>query len=366
MSLLKQLGSVMSDGFGTVEEVGAGDVSGFMDSGSYSLNALVSGSIYGGFPTNKITGFVGEKSTGKTFFIVRGIKGFQEQYQNGEVIIMDTEFAITSEQLKAQGCDVSRIAWEPVATVEEFRTKVMQVLGIYRESIKDHLKKHKKAPPPQLMFVLDSIGGLSTNKEVEDIKEGNDKRDMTKQQLLKGAFRVITIECGKLNVPILVTGHTYAAIGAYVPTQVVAGGTGMQYAASTILLTSKAYEKEGTVATGSIIRFVTEKSRLTRERQKVESLLRYDGGIDRFYGLLPMAEAAGIFKKVGNKYELPDGRKAFESQILKDPEKFYTKEILDRVDEYCQRRFKYTSGAVNEDEDGVVDPVESEEATISD
>jgi len=163
-----------------------------------------------------------------------------------------------------------------------------------------------------------------------------------------------------------VLGSGLISHNSYVPTQVVAGGTGMQYAASTILLTSKAYEKEGTVATGSIIRFVTEKSRLTRERQKVETLLRYDGGIDRFYGLLPLAEAAGIFKKVGNKYELPDGRKAFESQILKDPEKFYTKEILDLVDEYCQRRFKYTSGAVNDAENGVIDSVESDTKDSSD
>jgi RecA/RadA recombinase len=351
MSLLKAVSSALSDGFGTVADVGAyGDVTGFMDTGSYSLNALISGSLFGGFPTNKITGFAGEKSTGKTFFIIRGIKGFLDIDPENEVLIFDSEAAITRAQLEAQGIDVSRVAVEPVATVEEFRTKALNVLNKYHELIGPHLKKNKfKAPPPKLMLVLDSIGNLSTTKEVTDIASGSDKRDMTKQQLMKGAFRVLTIECGRLNVPMLLTSHVYAAIGAYIPTNTMSGGTGAQYAASTLLFCSKSYDKDDKVTTGSIIKFVTEKSRLTREKQRVESLLRYDGGIDRYWGLLPMAEAAGIFKKVANKYELPDGSKAFEKAILRHPEKFFTQPVLEKIDEWCGKRFKYVSGAISED-----------------
>ncbi len=223
MSLLKAVSSALSDGFGTVADVGAyGDVTGFMDTGSYTVNALISGSIFGGFPTNKITGFAGEKSTGKTFFIIRGIKGFLELDPENEVLIFDTEGAITKSQLESQGIDISRVAVEPIATVEEFRTKALNVLNKYHEIIAPYLKKNKfKAPAPKLMLVLDSIGNLSTNKEITDIAEGNDKRDMTKQQLLKGAFRVLTIECSRLNVPMLLTSHVYSSIGCLDPSTLI-------------------------------------------------------------------------------------------------------------------------------------------------
>lgn len=352
MSLLKAVSSALSDGFGTVADVGAyGDVTGFMDTGSYTVNALISGSIFGGFPTNKITGFAGEKSTGKTFFIIRGIKGFLELDPENEVLIFDSEAAITKAQLEAQGVDISRVAVEPVATVEEFRTKALNVLNKYHEIITPYLKKNKfKAPDPKLMLVLDSIGNLSTTKEVTDIAAGSDKRDMTKQQLMKGAFRVLTIECGRLNVPMLLTSHCYQSIGQYITTNTMSGGTGAQYAASTLLFCSKSYEKDDRITTGSIIKFVTEKSRLTREKQRVESLLRYDGGIDRYYGLIAFAEEAGIIKKIANKYEWPDGTKAFEKAILKHPEKFFTQPILERIDEWCSKRFRYVSGAISEDD----------------
>lgn len=360
MSILKTVASALSDGFGTVDEVGAyGDVTGFIDTGSYALNALVSGSIFGGFPSNKIVGIAGEKSTGKTFYAIQTIKGFLDANPKAECLIFDDESAITSDQLSSRGIDISRVAVEPVATVEEFRTKCMNVLTAYKTSITPYLKKNKwKAPPPALMIVLDSLGNLSTNKEVTDISDGNDKRDMTKQQLLKGAFRVLTIECGKLNVPMICTAHTYSQIGAYIPTQVVGGGTGMQYAASIILAASKSYEKGGKddkVTIGSVIKFVTEKSRMTRERQKVETLLRYDGGIDRYYGLLNFVLEMGELKKVAKGYEWPNGEKVSERSLINEPAKHFTPLLLERIDEWCGKRFKYVSDFVAGSEEDTVD-----------
>ena len=104
------------------------------------------------------------------------------------------------------------------------------------------------------MFVLDSLGMLSTEKEIQDALDDKQVRDMTKSQLVKGAFRMLTLKLGQANVPLLVTNHTYDVIGAYVPTKEMGGGSGLKYAASTIIYLSKKKEKDGTEVVGNIIK----------------------------------------------------------------------------------------------------------------
>jgi hypothetical protein len=120
------------------------------------------------------------------------------------------------------------------------------------------------------------------------------------------------------------------------------GGSGLEYAASTIIFFGKKKDKDkDNAVTGAIITAVLKKARLTIENKKVETLLDYSAGLDKYYGLLDLAEKFGIFKKISNKYELPNGEKAFESVILKNPEKYFTKEILDQIDSFCEAEFKY-------------------------
>ena len=85
------------------------------------------------------------------------------------------------------------------------------------------------------MFVLDSLGMLSTEKEITDALNDKQVRDMTKSQLVKGAFRMLTLKLGQANIPLIVTNHTYDVIGSYVPTKEMGGGSGLKYAASTII-----------------------------------------------------------------------------------------------------------------------------------
>lgn len=340
-SLLKETGNEYA---GIVEDgVEAGDITGFISTGSYSLNALLSGSIANGIPANKVTALAGEPSTGKTFFAINIVREFLKENPKGFVFYFESESALSKDMLAARGVDIKRVAVVPVATIQEFRTQAIKILDKYMEQ--------KDRPP--MFFVLDSLGNLSTDKEVSDISEGKDTRDMTRAQLIRGAFRVLTLKLGKAKVALLVTNHVYDVVGSYVPMKKMGGGSGLEYAASTIVFLSKKKNKDkDNQVTGAIVTAVLKKARLTIENKKVETLLDYSNGLDPYYGLLDLAEKFGIVKKVSNKYEFPDGTKAFENAILKNPEKFFTDEILLDIDEKCKAEFLYGTSSVTNVEEG--------------
>ena len=318
------------------------DVSSYTDTGSYILNALLSGSIYKGLPGNKITALAGESATGKTFFLMGMIRQFLTDNPKGGVIFFESESAITSAMFEERGIDARRVTMLPVSTVEEFRTQAMNIL----KRIGD-VPESERHP---LLFCLDSLGQLSTSKEVADVTDGNDKRDMTRAPMIKGAFRVLTIALGKLGIPMIVTNHTYDSIGSMFPTKELAGGSGLKYSADSIVFLSKRKEKDGTEVIGNVVHCRNYKSRLTKENKMVDVLLRYDTGLDRYYGLIDVAVDHGIFKKVSTRIELPDGSKQYAKTIMENPDKYFTKDILDQIDEACQKEFLYGS-AMKEVED---------------
>ena len=305
----------------------------FVDTGSYIFNALVSGSVFGGVSRNKITAIAGESSTGKTFFSLAVVKNFLDTNPDGYCLYFDTEAAVNKSLLESRGIDLSRVVVVNVVTIEEFRGKALKAVDIY-------LKKPEDERKP-CMFVLDSLGMLSTEKEITDALNDKQVRDMTKSQLVKGAFRMLTLKLGQANIPMIVTNHTYDVIGAYVPTKEMGGGSGLKYAASTIIYLSKKKEKDGTAIVGNIIKAKTAKSRLSKENKDVEVRLYYDHrGLDRYYGLLELGEIGGLWKNVAGRYEI-DGKKLYAKQILADPEKYFTPEVLQALDETAQKEFSY-------------------------
>jgi RecA/RadA recombinase len=355
MSYMSDLAKAAGNEYGMLVDDGifGGDVSQYIDTGSYVFNALLSGSIYGGLPANKITAIAGESATGKTFFTLGLVKHFLDMNPTGGCIYFESESALTSDMLKERGIDTSRVFHMPVATVEEFRHQAVKILEKHGEL--------KETERPPLMLCLDSLGMLSTIKEMKDVSEDNQKRDMTKAQVIKGTFRVLTLMLAKVNVPFIVTNHVYDQIGTMFPQKVMGGGSAMQYAASSIVFLSKRKEKDGTEVIGNIIHCKMQKSRLTKENKMVDVLLTYRHGLSKYYGLLEMAEAAGVFKKVSTRFELPDGSKLFGKQILKDPEKHFTEDILKQLDNYA--KIEYTYGITNGEEDDGDDPSDAEEVS---
>ena len=319
--------SLVSDG------VAAGDVSSFIDTGSYTLNALLSGSIFGGLPSNKITAIAGEAATGKTFFALGIVKHFLDKNKDAGVIYFESEGALTKDLVESRGIDSSRLVVVPVATVQEFRHQSIKVIDKYLEHSED-----KRKP---LMFVLDSLGMLSTTKEMEDTAEGKETRDMTRSQIVKAAFRVLTLKLGKAKVPMIMTNHTYDVIGSMFPQKEMGGGSGLKYAASNIVYLSKRKEKDGKEIIGNVIHCKNYKSRLTKENAMIDVRLTYDKGLDQHYGLLDLAVKYGIFKSVSTRIELPDGSKQYAKTINNEPNKFFTKEVLAQIDEAAKKEFLY-------------------------
>ena len=333
--------TILADGSASAE------YSGCIDTGSYALNALLSGSIYGGVPNNKVTAFAGESATGKTFFVLGVVKRFLDDNPDGGVIYFDTEAAVTKGMMDSRGIDTKRVVVSEPDTIQKFRHTALQIIEKYSTQ-----PEGKRKP---MIMVLDSLGQLSSTKEMEDTSEGKETRDMTKSQILKATFRVLNLKLAKIGVPLLVTNHVYDVVGAYIPTKEMSGGSGLKYTASTIVMLSKKKDKDGTEVIGNIIRAKLVKSRLTKENSQTEVRLSYKFGLDRYYGLLDIAEKYDIIKKVSTRYELPDGSKVFGKNINEEPQKYFTQEVLNQIDEACKKEFLYG-------QDGVGGTVEEEVA----
>jgi RecA/RadA recombinase len=329
---------IAADGTGSAEYTGS------IDTGSYILNAALSGSIYGGVPNNKVTAFAGESATGKTFFVLGVIQNFLKNNLDAGVVYYDTEAAVTKEMMESRGIDTNRVILAEPDTIQNFRTHALNVIDNYSKQPVD------RRPP--MMFVLDSLGLLSTTKEMEDTADGKETRDMTKAQVIKATFRVLTLKLAKVKIPMLVTNHVYDVVGSYVPMKEIGGGSGLKYAASTIVMLGKKKDRVGTELVGNIIKVTMHKSRLSKEGSKVEVKLSFETGLNRFYGLLDLGIKYGVFKQVSTRIELPDGTKQYAKTIYNEPSKYFTDDIMAKLEEAAKKEYMY--GAI--DEEPISDP----------
>jgi|TARA_Y100000034_G_C6825657_1_gene372227 RecA/RadA recombinase len=332
---LKSLVKDLADEHTTIAADGksSAEFSGTMDTGSYILNAALSGSIYGGVPNNKITAFAGETSTGKTYFVLGVISQFLKSNPDGGVIYFDTESAVTNDMLMDRGIDPVKVIKSEPDTIQKFRHNTILMIDKYLEQ-----DESERRP---LIFVLDSLGQLSSTKEIEDTAEGSETRDMTKAQILKATFRVLNLKLAKANVPMLICNHTYDVVGSYYPQKEMSGGSGLKYSASTIAFLSKKKEKDGTEVVGNIIKVKMQKSRLSRENREIEVLLDYTTGLHRYYGLVDLGLKYDVFKKIANRIEVEDGKKVYAKSMYDNPTEYFTPNIMDKLEEAAQKEFQY-------------------------
>jgi len=335
---LKDLVKELGDGASIAEDgLGSAEFTGFVDTGSYIFNAQMSGSLYGGIPNNKAVAFAGETTTGKTFFCLGIMKHFLDSSPKASVLYFDTEAAVTKKMMQDRGLDPSRVIIDEPLTIPEMGTKVLKFIEAY--------EKLPESKRPPFMVVLDSLGALSTPKEMGDMLAGSEKKDMTRQQLIRAAMRVVRLKLAKVKVPMLITNHTYSGIGPYA-VQEISGGGGLKFASDTIAMLSKRKERVGTEVVGNVIHIKMWKSRGSKENTMVDVLLTYSKGLDRYYGLTELAEKYGIFKKTARGYELPDGTKPFRKNLLEEPEKYFTKSVMDLLEEAAHQEFEYGRGGV--------------------
>ena len=193
---------------------------GFIGTGSYILNAQLSGSIYGGIPNNRVTAIAGEQATGKTFYAIGIASTFLNDHPDGAVFYFDSEAAATPDLFRDRGLDPARVWHFPIDTIEEFRTQMIRIL--------DNLLKTPEKDRKPLLVILDSLGMLASQKELQDAMDDKQVRDMTKSQTIKSVFRIITSKLGKLKIPMIVTNHTYKTMNPYGDPTDMGGGSGLK------------------------------------------------------------------------------------------------------------------------------------------
>lgn len=312
----------------------------FYHSGCYSLNLLTSGSISKGIAP-RIYIFAGSESSGKTFLMCSIAKHFIEQSPENFVVYFDTEEGVSSSIRESVGITKEKgkqIICLPVSTVQEFREQSLLVINKF-------IEQKKENPNMKLLMILDSIGMLSTSKEIEDVESGKDTIDMTRAKLIRSAFRIITLKLAMNNIPLICTNHTYEDIGLFSKTY-MSGGKSLYYSASCIIFLTPKAEK----GVGKIINAKVVKSRFSKEGSEAIIKINYNKGLEEYSGILEISEMTGMVTKSGSWYVFPNGEKAQRKTIEENPEKFFTKEFLEELDKKCFPYYNYSLDNDKEEE----------------
>lgn len=282
----------------------------WIDTGSYALNAIISGSLFGGVPMGRLTGFIGPESCGKTLMCNKIMANAQKKGMH--IAYFDTEGALDEATATRLGCDASKIKHAPTEITEDCRNQIVKLL----ESIVE-LKMQGK-----VLVVIDSVGNLITSQEKNKIDEGAVTKDMgNRAQSLKSMMRAITHAAKKAKCPVIFTNHIYEDPSQLHPSAIKkqAGGSGPLYMASVIVQMAKKTERaedsknkdsnDNTTLlskgiNGLTMRALTTKNRFVTPFLEIEMYLNFRTGLNKYSGLLEMAEGYGVIEKRGHQYAL--------------------------------------------------------------
>lgn len=312
----------------------------YISTGSLAVNAIVTGDLFKGAPTGRVMSLEGESGVGKSF--ISGMIAAGAQKKGYKVIWFDSENATDKFFLQRLGVDTTQLIYLPVVTIEEFRNQTYQILSMLEE-------KQKKDPNIKILIVLDSLGNLSTKKEMKDLEEGHDAQDMgQKAKIIKSMTRTLTGYLGRTNTSMIVVNHGQWSRekNPIIPSKFVpTGGLGVVYISSIRLFLSKRVLKENkenkSESTGNILKAKTMKNRLVPEGQFAEMEVNFDTGINKYYGLLEYAIKYGIFQENSGKTYVPHLDRTFPETKLYTPEIW--EPILNDLNEAIKSHNKFSS-----------------------
>jgi RecA/RadA recombinase len=320
----------------------------WIDTGSYALNAIISGSMYKGVPSGRITGFAGPSMAGKTLIMNKIMANAQKK---GYIaVIWDSEVAVDKKGAEAVGLDPKRTKYYPVETIEDCRNQICTFL--------DNIIK---ADNPDLKFIvsIDSLGNLASAKEIRDASAGKDASDVgTRAKAIKSMMRVLTYKAAKAKVPILFSNHIYESMEMFpslVKTQ--SGGKGPIYLASVLVQLSTKNEKVNDNPTeesieiahnvsGVTLGALTVKNRFVPSYLKTELYLNFKTGLDKHAGLFEIAEAFKVIEKPGRTVMYKGESLGFRKELEKD-NNFWNK-IMPELETTLQNKLCYGTSPVVE------------------
>ena len=291
-----ELGSLLANNsFSEVDE--------WIPTGNYLLNAQISGSLFGGIPNTRSFGLMGDPGTGKSFVCLNVVR--EAQKKGYDVVYCDTEGAIDKTGALKFGIDANRLRYQPIKTVSQFQTFVANLVDMVN-------KARAKGESPKILLILDSLGMLSTDKELADAMRGHNAADMgAKAKELRKLFRVITLDLTAAKIPLICTNHVYTG-GGFMPTKESSGGDGPIFAMSVISFLSKAQLKEGssTTKTGIVVTSNLKKSRFIVPEQ-VKFHISFANGMNPYVGLQDYVtwDSCGVERGKLEEVKGPDGKK---------------------------------------------------------
>jgi RecA/RadA recombinase len=317
----------------------------WIDTGSMALNAIISGSLYGGVPMGRIVGFAGPQACGKTLMVNKIMANAQKKGMH--VVYFDTENALDKETAEGLGCDSAKIKHCPIEIIEECRNQIVKFL---KTVVENNLQG-------KVIIAIDSLGNLISAREAKVIADGKDSADMGARAVsLKSMLRAITHAAAKANCPVIFTNHTYDNPGALYPTLVKSqsGGSGPLYMSSVLVQMSTKQERIGKSdnknasdditplskdVNGLTMRALTTKNRFVPPFLEAEMYLNFRIGLSKYSGLLEMAEGYGIIGKQGHRYCIGDDVLGFYKD-WKDDDAIWGK-ILPLLEEKLKTELKF-------------------------
>ena len=340
------------DGCVMVDDVSLSTATDWISTGSYALNAILSGNIHKGIPRGRVVGFAGENATGKSMIISKILKNAQDigYYP----VVWDSENAFDKDSAVRAGINPEKMRRYPIDTIERCREQICKLLDDIVATNSTDLK---------IIIAIDSIANLSSSKEVADISAGKDANDMgMRAKTMKSMLRTLTHKAAKANVPIVFTNHVYANPAAMFPSLVKeqGGGSGPMYMSSILVQLAKNISKaedredEKSIAiahkvSGVNLTAMTTKNRFVPPFLKTELYLNFKTGLDKYTGLADMAEAFGIvFKKEGSGHrffvEGSENTIGFRSDWEKNPE-FWDKTGLTLLQKKLESELQFSSNS---------------------
>lgn len=317
----------------------------WIDTGSMALNAIISGSIYGGVPMGRLIGLVGPQACGKTLIANKVMANAQKKGMH--VVYFDTENALDPETAANLGCDISKIKHCPIEIIEDCRNQIVKFL----KNVVDNKLQGK------VMIVIDSLGNLISAREAKIIEDGKDSADMGARAVsLKSMLRAITHAAAKANTPVLFTNHVYDNPAALYPTLIKtqSGGSGPLYMSSVLVQMSTKQERVGKSdnknsndevtplskdVNGLTMRALTTKNRFVPPFLECEMYLNFRSGLNKYSGLLEMAEGYNILEKQGHRHVLNGNVLGFYKDWRNDDSVW--DKILPLLDEKLKTELKF-------------------------
>ena len=312
-----------------------------------AVNIALSGKLDGGL-TPGLTMWAGPSKHFKTAFSLLMAKSYMDKYPDAALLFYDSEFGTPQSYFDSFGIDTERVLHTPITDIEQLKFDIMQQLDE---------KKGGLSRGDHVIIIVDSIGNLASKKEVDDALEQKSVADMSRAKQVKSLFRMVTPHLVMKDIPMIVVNHTYKEIGMF-PKDIVGGGTGSYYSADNIFILGRQQEKEGSEITGYNFIINVEKSRYVREKSKIPVNVSFDGGINKWSGLLDMALESGHVIKPSNGWYSKVDKETGEVEEKKYREKdtnsseFWLPVLKQKsFRDFVESRYRVASGEIFQEEE---------------